>query len=512
MKKFNIAISALFLGGMVFMVSSCRKDKLNEFQENPAIVSPDVAECTACATERAFPNEKGIVKSTTIDGISITYEEINGQAVYEGDIILSDGELNQAGKIAGAGKRLLGNRWPGNKVYYTVESSLSGDSRITGGIKTWEDNTNIDFVPRTSQANYVTFRVGDGCSSSIGMQGGQQFINLGSGCSTGNVRHEIGHTIGLFHEHTRADRNSYVIIHLENVEAGKEHNFNIYNDAGNVNFDQGVMDFGSIMLYDSYAFSKNGNATITRLNGTTFTSQRTNLSAADLVSINIMYPPGWKLLTGAANDIGASAGATYVIGATAESGGYGIYKWTGSDWTKIPGGAIRVDVENNGNPWVVNSVGQIFRRDGSSWTLLPGRAKDIGIGAEGSVYVIGTTAESGGYGIYKWSGSDWTKLNGAAVRVTVDNTGTPWVVNSVGNIYKRSGSSWQQLPGFARDIGAGPNGNVYIIGTTAVGGGHNIYQWSGSDWVEVPGGAEFVDVGSGGSPWVVNDAKGIFKK
>ena len=512
MKKISIAISTVLLGGLIFTVHSCRKDKLNEFQENPEAISTDVDQCSECRTENAFPDQKGIIKSVTVDGVTLTYEEINGQAVFEGDIILNLEQLNHLGKIEGAGKRLLGNRWPGNKVYYTVEASLSGDSRIAGGIKTWEDNTNIDFVPRTNQANYVTFRVGTGCSSSIGMQGGQQFINLASGCSTGNVRHEIGHTIGLFHEHTRADRNSYVIIHLENVESGKEHNFNIYNDAGNVNFDQGVMDFGSIMLYDSYAFSKNGNATITRLNGTTFTSQRTNLSTSDLVTINMMYPPSWKLLSGSANDIGASAGATYVIGTTAESGGYGIYRWNGSSWSKISGGAVRVDVENNGNPWVVNSSGNIYKRNGSSWSLLPGKAKDIGIGADGSVYIIGTTAESGGYGIYRWTGSSWSKISGGAVRVTVDNTGTPWVVNSSGNIYRRNGSSWQQLPGSARDIGAGPNGSVYIIGNSTVGGGHNIYQWSGSDWVEVPGGAEFVDVGSGGSPWVVNSSKNIYKK
>ncbi len=127
-------------------------------------------------------------------------------------------------------------------------------------------------------------------------------------------------------------------------------------------------------------------------------------------------------------------------------------------------------------------------------------------------YIIGFTAEAGGFGIYKWNGSDWTKLNGAATRITVDNTGTPWVVNSSGNIFRRNGNSWSQVTGKARDIGAGINGSVFIIGTTAVGGGHNIYQWSGGNWVEIQGGAEFIDVGSSGLPWVVNDNKNIFNK
>jgi hypothetical protein len=222
--------------------------------------------------------------------------------------------------------------------------------------------------------------------------------------------------------------------------------------------------------------------------------------------------PNWKLLPGLAREIGSSTGATYVIGNTAEGSGFSIHKWNGSDWTKIEGSAVCVDVESNGTPWVVNSLGQIFKRSGSSWTLLPGKARDIGIGADGSVYIIGFTAESGGFGIYKWNGSDWTKLNGGATRITVDNTGTPWIINSSGNIFRRNGSSWSQVTGKARDIGAGINGSVFIIGTTAVGGGHNIYQWSGGDWVEIQGGAEFIDVGSSGLPWVVNDNKNIFNK
>jgi hypothetical protein len=509
MKKISIMISTLFLGGAVFIIPSCQKDRLNAVKEN---LQPVASECSTCKTERAFPNENGVVKQIIVDGIELKYEEINGQAVYEGDIILDIEGLNKVRETNGAGKRLLGDRWPSNIVYYTVGAGLSGDARITNAIKTWEDNTEINFVLRTTQTNYVTFRVGEGCSSSIGMIGGQQFITMASGCSAGNIRHEIGHAIGLFHEHTRADRGSFVTIHWNEIEAGKEHNFNIYNDAGNVNFDQGTMDFGSIMLYDSYAFAKGSNPTITRLNGSTFTSQRDHLSTSDLATINIMYPKSWKLLPGAAMDIGASAGATYVIGTNPVGGGYGIYKWNGASWTNISGGAVRVDVENNGNPWVVNSVGEIFKREGNAWKKLPGRAKDIGIGAEGSVYVIGTTPESGGYGIYKWNGADWTKINGGAVRITVDNTGTPWIVNSAGTIYKRNGNSWSVMPGSARDIGAGANGSVFVIGNKVVSGGHSIHQWSGSDWVEVPGGAEFVDVGTGGSPWVVNNGNNIYKK
>jgi hypothetical protein len=48
------------------------------------------------------------------------------------------------------------------------------------------------------------------------------------------------------------------------VPTGKEHNFRKYNEATVTNF--GVQyDYGSIMHYSAYAFSKNGKTTITPL-------------------------------------------------------------------------------------------------------------------------------------------------------------------------------------------------------------------------------------------------------
>jgi hypothetical protein len=85
------------------------------------------------------------------------------------------------------------------------------------------------------------------------MQGdGQQTISLGAGCTTGSAIHEIGHAVGLWHEQSREDRDLFVTINWQNIEPGKEHNFDQHITDGD---DIGTYDYGSIMHYPRTAFS-----------------------------------------------------------------------------------------------------------------------------------------------------------------------------------------------------------------------------------------------------------------
>ena len=52
-----------------------------------------------------------------------------------------------------------------------------------------------------------------------------------------------------------------------------------------------TLDFNSIMMYSSYAFSKNGQRTIVRKNGGPgYNVQRSGLSPDDIKGINVLYP------------------------------------------------------------------------------------------------------------------------------------------------------------------------------------------------------------------------------
>ena len=62
------------------------------------------------------------------------------------------------------------------------------------------------------------------CWSSVGQKywtHGGQSLSLGSGCNiTATVMHELLHALGFWHEQSRPDRNKYVEILWENIEAG----------------------------------------------------------------------------------------------------------------------------------------------------------------------------------------------------------------------------------------------------------------------------------------------------
>jgi len=267
------------------------------------------------------------------DGVpkAITYEVHHGLAVWEGDIILGKAEVVAATREAliargprGVGFGVVidgdGFRWPSGIVPYVIDGGLPNQARVTDAILQMEEETNgVHFVPRTDQDNYVRFISSDGCSSQIGMVGGVQDINLADDCTKGNTMHEIGHALGMFHEHTRCDRDTYVQINWDNIEAGKEGNFDKQCDGAT-----DLLDYaeGSIMHYGPFAFSDNDLPTIVSLRDPPLDNlmgQRNAYGPTDIATINELY--------GAFNDAPAAAmaalAANYPEGASVAFDGTG---------------------------------------------------------------------------------------------------------------------------------------------------------------------------------------------
>jgi hypothetical protein len=215
---------------------------------------------------------------------------INGKVILEGDIVLGPEAIlitPPSDALAAAG--ITGHRWPNRRVPYTITAGHPREAIIRRAIRYVDSLTNITFVARTTETDYIEYIDGSGCWSSIGMQGGKQQISIGSGCGWGNAVHETCHALGLFHEQTRRDRDTYVRIDTANIIAGMEHNFKKYTVSYSGS-DIGSYDFNSIMHYPPMAFSSNGRATIVGLvAGRTF-GQRDSLSRGDIRGINSLYP------------------------------------------------------------------------------------------------------------------------------------------------------------------------------------------------------------------------------
>ena len=177
-------------------------------------------------------------------------------------------------------------RWPWGKVYYTISDDIDKQERITEAIEYWESRTDIQFKERTDENNYILFVRAGGCWADVGMKGGTQEIGISADGKKGNMIHEIGHALGLVHEHSKSNRDDYLIVLWDNIKPGKAHNFAKYYNL--VEFEE--MDFNSIMMYPSYAFQKNHTLlTMTKLDGSEFDAQREELTVRDAEIISWMY-------------------------------------------------------------------------------------------------------------------------------------------------------------------------------------------------------------------------------
>uniref|UniRef100_A0A915Q3Q8 Metalloendopeptidase n=1 Tax=Setaria digitata TaxID=48799 RepID=A0A915Q3Q8_9BILA len=217
--------------------------------------------------------------------------------LFESDIVLT---VDQLKRIVMAEKQQhMGNhrrsrrkvitgsiyRWPRNRnIPYEFVSS--------DALNFWQRETCVRWEENGSGYDRVIFFRGSGCYSNVGRTGGRQEISIGYGCdNVGIVSHEIGHSLGFWHEQSRPDRDQYIKLQNKYIIRGTQGNFikrsYLETESMGVPF-----DLGSVMHYGPNAFSTDWNhrtiETVDKRYSHTI-GQRHGPSFIDIKQINRLY-------------------------------------------------------------------------------------------------------------------------------------------------------------------------------------------------------------------------------
>jgi hypothetical protein len=156
--------------------------------------------------------------------------------------------------------------WKDGIIPYYLKGDFSDNDvrNIKEAMRSWELVCGVRFeeVKPRSSAYAIIRATQQVWFSSIGENNSKCHMMFGRSYSDIDVIiHELGHCLGLVHEHQRPDRDLYVTIIWDNILSGKEFNFDIIDNPLYVEQDYDY-DYRSIMHYSPYSFSINGTPTI----------------------------------------------------------------------------------------------------------------------------------------------------------------------------------------------------------------------------------------------------------
>ena len=121
--------------------------------------------------------------------------------------------------------------------------------------------------------------------------GGPQGLSLDSSCVKKQraILHELGHSIGFFHEQNRPDRNENVNVFYDNIDYGIPHEefeafTSIYFENHGLPY-----DYNSIMHYNGDQSSSNGNPTIEAHDKDIPVGLSVVLTELDIIRTNLYY-------------------------------------------------------------------------------------------------------------------------------------------------------------------------------------------------------------------------------
>lgn len=240
---------------------------------------------------------ESLVKDTIRLANGLQLSKVNEQYVC-GDILLSDKQVELLAKknvSRGVSISELSQIWQDKVVYFVFASNVSLEDQniIYDAMYEWENACNILFRVGQGSGDYIEIIIGNGSYSNLGRIGGKQTLSLSiAGWNKGTVMHELGHALGMLHEHQHPMRDNYIIVNERNIQIPARDQFDIWPYG----YASSKFDFDSIMMYGSYAYSRNNQPTMTKKDGTTWTANRSYITFNDQLVVMNLYghylPPG----------------------------------------------------------------------------------------------------------------------------------------------------------------------------------------------------------------------------
>lgn len=265
----------------------------------PAITKPAPPKPTAPDASNAFLEAlKKSLKNASLEDI---YREpqhhfiavaVDDDWVIQGDILVDEKHLlpqTSKGEVRIAKVEGI-SYWHEGMVPYTIDAAVENPN-IQAAMQEIMKKTAVRFIPWNNEKDFVAILPTDkDCMSNLGRQGGEQKIVVNPRCSTGTIMHELMHTLGFVHEHSRADRDEHITIWWEQIQDPFKHQFQKFSAAISLP-EKSTFDFDSILLYPSEAFAKKPNSpTMVKKDGSAFPGKRDKLSSQDIQKISALYP------------------------------------------------------------------------------------------------------------------------------------------------------------------------------------------------------------------------------
>lgn len=233
-------------------------------------------------------------------------ETASGHILVQGDMVAL--ETEGASLLEGGAS---GAPWRDGAILYCFESGMSerAQAAFQQAVKHVTDQIPcINFTQVQTSANadqgcaahpsVMVTSSEQGCWSFVGQINHlgskvSQQLNLGTGCEImGMAAHQLGHTLGLVHQTSRADRDRFLSILEWNVASTEESSYAV-NFANNDDaYQNTVFDVMSLMNLSPFAFSSNGRPTILVKHDSRLTElmgQRMGFSQLDIERLAEMY-------------------------------------------------------------------------------------------------------------------------------------------------------------------------------------------------------------------------------